>query len=146
MSAYVKVKLGKKITGSPQCVARALAHSLGLKPEVIEIHKRAQNLVGYLGKTRPETAEVIVRRKWIGYASNDMGFKYKAATKEWSPVISGFDNHGKFADRWKKKFMSEWAAQNLMEQRSEQGWKCQRDTVDVDGRQHIRIRMTGRQW
>jgi hypothetical protein len=46
-------------------------------------------LYGYRGDRRDETAEVVVRRRFIGSASNDLGF---AATPQgYVPVISEFD-------------------------------------------------------
>ena len=47
-------------------------------------------LYGYLGDRRPETAEIVVRRKSLGSASNDLGF---ARTAEgFVPVISEYDH------------------------------------------------------
>ena len=46
-------------------------------------------LYGYLGDRRPETAELVVRRKYLGSASNDLGF---ARTPEgYVAIISEFD-------------------------------------------------------
>ena len=46
-------------------------------------------LFGYMGDQRPETAEIVVRRRYIGSASNDLGF---ARTAEgFVPVISEYD-------------------------------------------------------
>lgn len=41
----------------------------------VELHEKAQGLYGFQGDLRPETAEVIIRRKYLGSASNDIGFK-----------------------------------------------------------------------
>jgi hypothetical protein len=49
----------------------------------------ALSLYGYQGDRRPETAEIVVRRRYIGAASNDLGF---ARTPEgYTPVISEYD-------------------------------------------------------
>lgn len=46
-------------------------------------------LYGYEGDRRPETAEVVVRRQFIGAASNDLGF---ARTPEgYVPIVSEYD-------------------------------------------------------
>ncbi|MFN8472142.1 MAG: DUF1257 domain-containing protein [Anaerolineae bacterium] len=46
-------------------------------------------LYGYLGDRRAETAEIVVRRKYLGSASNDLGF---ALTPQgYVPVISEYD-------------------------------------------------------
>ena len=46
-------------------------------------------LYGYLGDRRPETAEIVVRRKYLGSASNDLGFA--RAAQGYVPVISEYD-------------------------------------------------------
>lgn len=56
------------------------------------------SLCGYQGDKRKETAQLIVRRKFIGSASNDLGFQKTAAG--YIPIISEFDQRtmmqGKF--------------------------------------------------
>ena len=46
-------------------------------------------LHGYQGDRRPETAEIVVRRRYLGSASNDLGF---ARTPDgFVPIISEYD-------------------------------------------------------
>ncbi|MGC2236053.1 MAG: hypothetical protein WA584_07820 [Pyrinomonadaceae bacterium] len=56
------------------------------------------SLYGYQGDRREETAQIIVRRKFIGSASNDLGFQKTDAG--YVPVISEYDQRymmqGKF--------------------------------------------------
>ncbi len=56
------------------------------------------SLCGYQGDRRPETAQIVVRRKFIGSASNDLGFQKNDAG--YVPVISEYDQRyimqGKF--------------------------------------------------
>lgn len=56
------------------------------------------SLFGYQGDRRPETAQIVVRRKFIGAASNDLGFQKTDAG--YVPVISEYDQRyimqGKF--------------------------------------------------
>ena len=58
----------------------------------------ALSLYGYQGDRRPETAQIVVRRKYIGAASNDLGFQKTDAG--YVPVISEYDRsymmQGKF--------------------------------------------------
>ena len=49
----------------------------------------AMTLYGYRGDARTETAEIVVRRRHLGSASNDLGFKHTAAG--YVPVISEYD-------------------------------------------------------
>ena len=58
----------------------------------------ALSLYGYQGDRRPETANIVVRRKFIGSAANDLGFQ--KTENGYVPVISEFDQRtmmqGKF--------------------------------------------------
>jgi hypothetical protein len=55
-------------------------------------------LYGYQGDERAERAEIVVRRKYIGSASNDLGFRRTA--EGYTPIISEYDqrtlHRGKF--------------------------------------------------
>lgn len=58
----------------------------------------ALSLFGYQGDERSERAQLVIRRQYIGVASNDLGF---ARTAEgYTPIISEYDQHtlhdGKF--------------------------------------------------
>ena len=59
---------------------------------------RAVSLYGYQGDKRAETAQIVVRRKFIGSASNDLGFQ--KTDNGYVPVISEYDQRymmqGKF--------------------------------------------------
>ncbi|MGD9892255.1 MAG: DUF1257 domain-containing protein [Hyphomicrobiales bacterium] len=46
-------------------------------------------LYGYEGDRRPETAEIVVRRRYLGAASNDVGFTRTA--EGYVPVVSEYD-------------------------------------------------------
>jgi hypothetical protein len=46
-------------------------------------------LFGYRGDQRPETAEIVVRRKHLGSASNDLGFIRTAGG--YVPIVSEYD-------------------------------------------------------
>lgn len=46
-------------------------------------------LYGYQGDRRPETAEIVVRRRHLGSASNDLGFARTPAG--YVPIVSEYD-------------------------------------------------------
>lgn len=58
-------------------------------------------LYGYMGDERTERAQLVVRRKHIGRASNDLGFT--RTDKGFTPIISEYDQRtlhdGKFIAR-----------------------------------------------
>lgn len=77
-----------------ECLLKALAEcGYGTVEE-----GEALSLYGYQGDRRPETAQIVVRRKFIGGASNDLGFQKTDAG--YVPVISEYDQRymmqGKF--------------------------------------------------
>jgi hypothetical protein len=70
------------------CDLQALLRTLrkmGLKPEV----GKDLHLYGYQGDRRPQTADVVVRRKQLGPLSNDIGFK--KVGKHYQMIISQYD-------------------------------------------------------
>jgi Protein of unknown function (DUF1257) len=54
----------------PHCLVLAL-QELGFEPVV---HAEPQPLEGYEGRQRPERAHIIIPRRQVGSASNDIGF------------------------------------------------------------------------
>jgi hypothetical protein len=77
-----------------ECLLKALAEC---GYETFE-EGEALSLYGYQGDRRAETAQIVVRRKYIGAASNDLGFRKTDAG--YVPVISEYDQRammqGKF--------------------------------------------------
>lgn len=77
-----------------ECLLKALAEC---GYETVE-EGESLSLYGYRGDRRPETAQLVVRRKFVGAASNDLGFQ--KTEKGYVPVISEYDQtyvmQGKF--------------------------------------------------
>ena len=67
----------------------ALARS-GFSTTHIEVHDTPQSLYGYQGDKRAQKAHVIIRRRYIGSASNDVGFENVDGT--FVAHISEFDS------------------------------------------------------
>jgi hypothetical protein len=55
-------------------------------------------LYGYEGRRREETAELVVRRRHLGRASNDLGFRRTA--EGFVPVISEYDQRALLGGRF----------------------------------------------
>ncbi len=49
------------------------------------------NLVGYRGDTRQQTADIVVRRRYVGGSSNDLGFK-RLENGKYQIIVSQYDN------------------------------------------------------
>jgi hypothetical protein len=89
---------------------RAALAELGY-PDVEE--GEALPLYGYLGDRRPETAAIVVRRRHLGAASNDLGF---ARTDQgYVPIVSEYDQHtlagGKFLVRLRTAYSEQVVAE-----------------------------------
>jgi hypothetical protein len=80
-----------------ECLVAGL-QAVGYNPNVYEV---AQQLEGYHGDKRQQTAEIIVPRSQVGCASNDLGFK-KQVDGTFSAIISDFDR-GRHNDAWMGK-------------------------------------------
>jgi hypothetical protein len=77
-----------------ECLLQAL-EAIGYGQDKVEVHDRPQTLYGYHGDARPEKAEVIIRRRHVGRASNDVGFALKDGA--YVPIISEYDRS---TSRW----------------------------------------------
>lgn len=64
-----------------------------------ERHETPTYLVGYLGDTRPEKAEYIIRRRYLSSGANDIGFA-RQADGTFRAIVSDFDaGNGNYSDR-----------------------------------------------
>jgi len=68
----------------------------GYKPEV---YRDGAALYGYLGDERPEQAHVIIRRRQLNSASNDIGF-VRDASGQYRAVVSDYDRGIGFDQAW----------------------------------------------
>jgi hypothetical protein len=94
LSAYHTQKTQYK---DRDCLVAALGEQ-GYK--TVEVHETAQHLTGYHGDTRPEKANIIVRRQYVGTAANDLGF-VKSEDGTYSAIVSSYDS-GKHDAGWFK--------------------------------------------
>lgn len=97
MSHFVNIKTAIK---DLVALLRALAR-LGFTADMVEVHKIAQNLYGYQNDVREQKAHVILRRKYVGSCSNDIGFE-RQANGHYIAHISEYD-HGQYGEDWQKK-------------------------------------------
>lgn len=102
----------------------------------IEHHTVAQHLLGYHGDKRPEKANIIIRRKFVGSVSNDIGFvigedgNYKA-------VISEYDAN-KYGPKWIGALTGNYAYQKVRREMEPRGRKVTRERRQ-NGRQRITV-------
>ena len=100
-----------------EALTKALAE-MGFKE--VEVHAEAQHLYGYMGDRRQQTAEVIVRRKHIGTASNDIGFK-RGQDGVFEAIISDFDRRT-YSQDWLNRLTQRYAYHAARFKLEEQGF------------------------
>jgi hypothetical protein len=112
MSHFVKIRT--QIYEEPILIE--CLHDMGFKQ--VERYEEAQHLFGYQGDQRPETAEVIIRREYVGPVSNDIGFK-RQTTGEYQAIISEFDRTH-YSNTWLAELNRKYAYNLIHEQAREQ--------------------------
>jgi hypothetical protein len=85
----------------------------------VECHEEPQHLFGYQGDQRPEMAEVIIRRQFIGAAANDVGFR-RQDSGEFEAIISEYDRHTRCNAGWLQELNRRYAYNLIHEQAREQ--------------------------
>jgi hypothetical protein len=117
MSHYTRVKTQLKST---LALMQALA-DLGFGPEKIKHDTTGkQHLEGYEGKMREQTAEIIIPRKHVGGASNDIGFQLQE-DGTYEAIISEYDKR-RYDKKWVGKLTQRYAYNNLKNELSDGGF------------------------
>lgn len=129
MSAYTTVRTRLV---SAEHLAMAL-RDMGF-PEV-EVFETAQPLVGFEDETRPQSAELIVRKEHVGEASNDIGFR-RLDDGTFEAVISDFDR-ATFNLNWLQQLSQRYAYHVATEQLRTQGFELVHEEVAPN--QEIRL-------
>lgn len=111
---------------------RLLLEALGdLGFHEVELHEEAQPLVGYQGDRRYETAEVIIRRKHVGSASNDIGFA-RQPDGSFQAIVSEFDRSD-YDETWIGRLTQRYAYRAARETLAEQDFDLVEEQVDELG-------------
>jgi hypothetical protein len=75
---------------------------------MIEVHEEPQHLYGFHGDRRAQTAHIIIRRKHIDSASNDIGF-VRNEDGTYQAIISEFDQSIGFNNSWMGRLKQSYA-------------------------------------
>jgi hypothetical protein len=136
MSHYTRCKTQIK---DKSCLVQAL-DDLGFKNK-LKVHDKAQQLEGFQGDKREQTAEVVIPRRYVGGASNDIGFKeQKDGTYE--AIISGYDK-SRYNTDWLKKLGKRYARHKVMKEVADQGFTVESEEIDENGEIHIEVSALG---
>jgi hypothetical protein len=94
--------------------------------DVVENHEVAQNLIGYMGDTRKDKANIIIRRHFISVASNDLGFK-RNENGTYTAIISDYDRNCGYNNKWLTNLKTEYARAGVMRQARRAGLRFVRE-------------------
>jgi hypothetical protein len=112
----------------PEALVKALA-DLGFR--TVEFHPIAQHLHGFEGDIRPETAEVIIRRRFLGAMSNDIGFKQQE-DNTFQAIISEYDRL-QYSQQWLDRLTQRYAYHALLQTAPNEGFAIEQEEVLPDG-------------
>jgi hypothetical protein len=104
----------------------------------VESHETAQPLYGYQGDARPQTAEVIVRRQYLGWLSNDLGFTRNSGGT-FDAIISEYDRV-KYSQEWLDRLTQRYAYHATRAKLEEQGFTLASEEQTKDGQIHLVLR------
>lgn len=109
-------------------LVKALA-DVGFK--TVEVHDKPQHLFGFQGDMRPETAEVIIRRQYIGGASNDIGFQQQA-DGSFTAIVSEYDRPT-YSQRWLNQVTQRYGYHQLLATAPQEGFTIEEEQILEDG-------------
>jgi hypothetical protein len=104
----------------------------------IEVYDRPRALIGFQGDERAQSAHVIVRRKFIGEASNDIGF-LRRADGRFQAIISEYDRR-EYDERWLGRLTQRYAYHCAMAALARQDFTVVGERTEADGRIRISLR------
>lgn len=103
-----------------------------------EEHEVATNLMGYRGDRRKEVANIIVRKRYISAASNDIGFLKKKNGK-YEMIISEYDRKIAKGKTFMTKFKQVYVTKQTKKYLKRKGYKLKKQKVEADGTIELRF-------
>ena len=104
----------------------------------VEVHPDSQHLYGYQGDLRPQTAEVIIRREFVGRYSNDIGFK-RRPDGAFDAMISEYDR-ATYSQEWLGRLTQRYAYHTTKAKLAEQGFYLISEEVQRGDEIHLLLR------
>jgi len=114
---------------------------MGYKPEV---YRDGAALYGYLGDERPEQAHVIIRRRQLDSASNDIGF-VRDTSGQYRAVVSDYDRGIGFDQAWLGRVSQAYKERQTMAVAKARGYVFQgRSVIDTPQGAKVQLRFAVR--
>jgi len=109
-----------------------------------EVHPDGAALFGYEGRERPERAHVIIRRKELSPASNDIGFA-RSPDGRFVALLSEYDQQIGYDRQWLGKVQQIYKEKQTIATARAKGYVFQgREVVQTASGQQIRLRFSVR--
>ena len=116
---------------------------MGFDESKIELHDEPVNLYGYHGDMREEKSHVVIRRRFIGALSNDLGF-VREANGTYRAIISDYDR-GRFGDQWMGRLKQEYSVSQKLQTAKNKGYVFQgREVVQTQKGPEVKLRFSVR--
>jgi hypothetical protein len=114
---------------------------LGYSPEV---SNEGLSLYGYLGDERPEKANIVIRRRQLSSASNDIGFA-RDANGVYRALISEYDRGIGFDDAWLGRVAQTYKERQTMAVAMAKGYRfLGRQVVETQAGKKVQLRFAVR--
>jgi hypothetical protein len=114
---------------------------LGYEPEVWREGKR---LTGYMGDERAEQAQIIIRRRQLDSASNDIGFA-RDASGVYQAIISEYDRGIGFDSAWLSRVAQIYKERQTMAVAKAKGYVFRgREVIDTPQGKKVQLRFAVR--
>ena len=97
----------------------------------VELHETPQPLVGWRGDFRQQRAEVIIRRRHVGQASNDIGFA-RRPDGSFEAIISDYDRE-RYDEAWLGQLNQRYAYRLTRETLAGQDFDLVQEEIDEQG-------------
>lgn len=111
------------------------ARGVHITKENIEVHAEPTHLYGYQGDRREQLANVIIRRNFVGGASNDIGFMVKDGKA--TVFISDYDSK-RYNQAWQNKVKQGYAVGVTKKAAIKKGYHILSETVE-NGKVKLRV-------
>ena len=114
---------------------------LGYSPDVSH---EGMSLYGYLGDERPEKAHIVIRRRQLDSASNDIGFT-RDASGVYRAIISEYDRGIGFNDGWLGRVAQTYKERQTMAVAKSKGYRfLGRQVVETPAGKKVQLRFAVR--
>jgi len=121
MSHYSRVRT--QFTDAESLVVALKA--VGLKE--VEQHSSPTGLYGYQGDLRSDKAHIIVRRQYVGVASNDLGF-IRRDDGTFAAIISDYDRQTGKDERWMSRLKREYGKSIVFKYAEREGYDLEENS------------------